>query len=156
MARNLTIEPENMAKNGNSSPELPSRVFVDADAFVAAANKKDPNHKKALRLGKLLAQAKVVKLTSDFAFGEAVTVVSQKVGHIQAVRMGYDIQGGATIVDSTQIHREKALEKFSKQTTKNARFTDMVNMVLMDELKIDTIFSFDEHYPKSGYKLLSV
>lgn len=155
MAKSLIMQPKSVRENGNSYSHLPKKIFVDADAFVAAANKKDPNHKKALRLGKILAQAKVVKLTSDFAFGEAVTVVSQKVGHIQAVRMGYDIQnGGATIVDSTQVHREKALEKFSKQTTKNARFTDMVNMVLMDELKIDTIFSFDEHYPKNGYKLL--
>lgn len=143
------------AGNGNNYSVLRSRIFIDADALVGIADKEDTNHKKAIKLAKLVAKRKISLITSNFALGEAITIVSQNVGHQKAVRMGYDIQKGRiVVVDVVQGQREKAMEKFSEQTTKNARFTDMVNMVLMDELKIDTIFSFDGHYPKNGYKLL--
>lgn len=131
------------------------KIFIDSDAIIAATNKRDKNHKQAIALLKSLAKSKTSLITSNFVFGEIVTVVSQKLGLSLAVRVGYDLQRGKVdIIDIGSEHREKALKKFSKQTTKNARFTDMINMVLMDELKIDTIFSFDEHYKKNGYKLL--
>jgi len=133
---------------------IPPKIFIDADAYVAIADNKDSNHKLAIIIAKILVKKNITTFTSNFAFGEAVTVVSQKVDLETASRMGYDIPKGVTIIDIDNLQREKALERFSKQTSKNTRFTDMVNMVLMDELGITTIFSFDKHYPQNGYKLL--
>jgi len=136
--------------------KIPNRIFIDADAFMAVVDTANTNHKKAIKVAKILHLRKASAFTSNFAFGEAVTVASQIVGLATAVRMGKDIQkGDYTIIDVTSEQRELALERFSKQASKNTRFTDMVNMVLMDELKIDIIFSFDSHYPKNGYKLLT-
>lgn len=133
---------------------IPPKIFIDADAYVAIANSQDANHKLAIIIAKILAKKNIAIFTSNFAFGEAVTVVSQKVALETASRMGYDIPKGVTIIDVNSLQREKALERFSQQTSKNTRFTDMVNMVLMDELGITTVFSFDKHYRKNGYKLL--
>lgn len=144
-----------MSNNKKRKQRFPSKIFVDADAFVAIANKEDPNHKIAVRIAKLLDEHRASLITSGFAFGEAVTVISQKVGLNEAVQAGLDISQGVAVIDTSSEHRERALQRFAMQTTKNARFTDVVNMVLMDELKTDTIFSFDEHYKKSGYKLLA-
>lgn len=51
------------------------------------------------------------------------------------------------------ILRDNALEIFKKQTSKNARFTDAVNMAIMESEGIDFIFSFDRDYLKNKFKL---
>ena len=136
---------------------MQNNIFVDADALVAISDINDSNHKKALELAALLKEEGLGLYISSFAFGEAVTVASQNVSLKKAVELGEDIQRGmCSIIEVNTKHIVKAFKMFSKQTSKNSRFTDMVNMVLMDELKIDTIFSFDNHYSKNGYKLLGI
>lgn len=131
-------------------------IFIDADAFVALLRKSDSNHKKALKLQKFIELQEAEVFTSSFALGEAITVISQEEGLIKAVEFGKRMfTGGVNILNATIVHQEKALRILAKQVSKNSRFTDMINIVLMDELKIDTIFSFDQHYPKNGYKLLN-
>lgn len=130
-------------------------IFIDADAFVALLRKNDSNHRAALRLQKIIALKKDDVFTSSFALGEAITVISQEEGIKKSVEFGKKmLSGGVIILDATNVHKEKALQLLAKQASKNSRFTDMINMVLMDELQIDTIFSFDQHYLKNGYKLL--
>lgn len=134
---------------------LPNKIFIDADAFVALSREDDANYKRALRIQKLIEKTSPQAFTSNFAFGEAVTIISQKSEVVLAIAFGREmLEGEIIIIDTSREHIEKALVKFSQQTSKNTRFTDMINMVLMDELRIDTIFSFDEHYSKNGYKLL--
>jgi len=141
-----------MAKN----PVMQSNIFIDADALVAISDISDSNHKKALKLAALLKEENLGLYISSFAFGEAVTVVSQNVNLKKAIELGKNIKRGmCLIIEANTKHIYTAFEMFSKQTSKNSRFTDMVNMVLMDELKIDTIFSFDKHYTQNGYKLLA-
>lgn len=133
-----------------------SKIFIDADAFVAIINFQDSNHKKAIKLICHIKKKNLKVLTSSFAVGEAITVISQKIGQKKAIAFGRKIyQGEIGILGPERVQQIKALEKFARQKSKNARFTDFVNMVLMDELEIKRIFSFDKHYPKSGYKLFS-
>lgn len=143
-------------RNVNRDPSLPAKAFIDADVFIAIANEVDANHELAFKLSKIIAEKHISLITSNFAFGEAITVVSQKIGLAKALKMATDIQNSTiSIIEVDRANREKALRKFALQSSKNTRFTDMINMVLMDELEIEVIFSFDEHYPKNGYKLLS-
>ena len=52
--------------------------------------------------------------------------------------------------------RKKALDIFKKQTSKNSRFTDCINMAIMKEKGLDTIFSFDEQYKKNKFKRFGI
>lgn len=136
---------------------MQNNIFVDADALVAISDANDSNYKRAVQLAAIIEEENLGLYISNFAFGEAVTVVSENVSLKKALELGRKIREGmCSIIDVNSEHLSKAFVKFSKQSSKNSRFTDMVNMVLMDELKIDTIFSFDKHYPKNGYKLLGV
>ena len=139
------------------SKKLPQvdRIFVDADAFVALLDKKDPSHRPAKKLNNQIEKANYTAFTSNFAIGEAITVISQNASHKLAIAFGEKVFANEIfIIDVNRRHQIAALKKFSTQKSKNARFTDFVNMVLMDELGIETIFSFDKHYQKGGYKLL--
>ena len=44
----------------------------------------------------------------------------------------------------------RAHEIFARQTSKNFRFSDAVNIALIKEHGIDAVFSFDNHYKQNG------
>lgn len=133
------------------------KIFIDADAFVALLDLDDPNHQKARRLNKYIERQRISGISSNFAICEAITVISQNVGHATAVNFGQKIfQNEVLIIETDRQQELEALQKFSQATSKNVRFTDFVNMVIMDRLHIDTIFSFDRHYSQAGFKLLSI
>lgn len=135
--------------------DAPNKIFVDADAIVSLAIVADKNHQKAVEINELIQRLKIKTYISNLAMGEAITVISQESGIEVATKVGEEIiNGGVIVIYTDREQSEKGLVRFSKQTSKNSRFTDVVNMIMMDELKIDTIFSFDKHYLKNGYKLL--
>lgn len=135
---------------------LLNNIFIDTDVVIALAVADDSNYSRSKKLQKIIDESKLKVFTSNFVIGEIITVLSQRIGVEFASKIGkHMMDGGITIINVSRDQMKKALKKFSEQTSKNSRFTDMINMVLMDELKIDTIFSFDKHYSKNGYKLLS-
>lgn len=147
---------ESMTKvNQPNETKIPSKIFIDADAFVALARKDDANHKVAVKIQGKIKSNKSQGYTSNFALGEAITIISQKSYVAFASNFAAEVLSGEIdVLEVSMLHIENALKKFSQKRSKNVRFTDMINMVFMDEFKIDTIFSFDKHYPKNGYNLL--
>lgn len=136
---------------------LKDKVFIDADAFVAIINSQDSNHKKAISLSNKIKRENIEIITSSHAVGEAITVVSQEAGLRKAVLFGRKIYKGEIIImDANRNQQRKALDLFSQAKSKNVRFTDYINMVFMDELGVDTIFSFDKHYQRAGYRLFEM
>lgn len=144
-----------MARN----PLMPgtNNIFIDADGMVANFDHLDSHHAKAIILSSYVRKTNIPLVTSNLAVGEAITVISQEAGLQKAISSGKELYyGNILIIDADRDQQLKALERFSHSTSKNVRFTDFVNMVIMDALHIDTIFSFDKHYLQAGYKLLSV
>lgn len=133
------------------------KLLIDADAFVALYNTSDINHKLALKIAKALSLAKIRLFTSDPAYGEVITVISQNIGHRDAVEFAEDIsKSNIGIVEIDGKLRQKGLSIFKKQTSKNARFTDCLNMAILKKENLAIIFSFDEHYKKNGFFRLGV
>ena len=127
------------------------RLFVDADAFVAIQNEKDANHINASMISKKVFSLKPQLVTSDPAFGEAITVISQKANHIKAVNFAEGVLASSVeIIEVDPALRKEGLEIFKKQTSKNARFTDCINMAILKREGLKEIFSFDSDYKKNG------
>ncbi len=134
-----------------------TKLLVDADAFVAINATQDPNHAKALMLSSLAHKMKISLLTSDPAFGEAITVTSQKVGLNKAIEFAEEILSSSIeIIEVDASLRREALEIFKKQKSKNSRFTDCVNMAILKEKDLDTIFSFDNQYKVNRFKRFGI
>lgn len=134
----------------------PKPRFVDSDVFVSLANKTDANHKWATEVSQVLAHRNIPFITSSYVFGEVVTVISQQLGHKTAMASGATIIQSIPIVDPDEDVRLRAFELFGKQTSKNVRFTDCINMTLMKDLDIKEIFSYDKHYKKNGFLRVGV
>lgn len=133
------------------------KLFVDADAFVALVRPDDSNYLKAKSLSEEISGLDVELITSDPAFGEAVTVISQKVGLREAIQFAEKIlRDQIEIIEVDSSLRRSGLDIFKKQTSKNSRFTDCINMAIMQERGLDTIFSFDIQYKKNKLKRFGI
>lgn len=133
------------------------KILVDADAFVALANPFDSNHEKAKLHRNEISETKFLLITSDPAFGEAITVISQKTDLQTAVQFAEEIlTSHVEIIEVDASLRRIALDILKKQTSKNSRFTDCINMAIMNEKGIDTIFSFDMQYKKNGFRRFGI
>jgi len=137
-------------------PEERSKLFIDTDAFVALVDSHDAHHNEAGILNEVIEKSHTEAFTSNFTLGESITVISQNVGHPQAVAFADTLlKSNIMIIDTLRHHAITALHRFSKAKSKNVRFTDFVNIILMEELGISTIFSFDRHYRQAGFTLLT-
>lgn len=132
-------------------------LLVDADAFVALSDPIDPSHKKAVEYKNKINTQKFSLITSDPAFGEALTVLSQNIELQTAIYFAEEVlKGDIEIIEVDASLRRKALDIFKKQTSKNSRFTDCINMAIMKEKGLDTIFSFDIQYKKNRFKRFGI
>jgi predicted nucleic acid-binding protein len=134
-----------------------SKILIDTDAFVSLASASDSGHGWAERVRGKLMQGEYLFFLTNFSYGEALTVISQRVGHKIAVRVAEEIDGGEyVLVEVDKKLRMKGLQWFGQQTSKNVSFTDCINMALMKQLKINQVFSRDVHYKKNGFLRLGL
>lgn len=132
-------------------------ILIDADAFVALNYLDDPSHNRAVALSQELKDLNISLITSDPAFGEAITVISQRGGLDLAIAFAEDIlSGDIEIIEVDSSLRRKALDIFKKQTSKNSRFTDCVNMAILKERGLQTIFSFDIQYKRNKFQRFGI
>jgi predicted nucleic acid-binding protein len=137
---------------------LAQTILVDTDAFVALAREDDSNHTRALDTIHRLKEEKAQLFTSNYVFSEAVTVISQRVGHEDAlnfIQLMRSPLSPFTIQRVNEEVEELAIEVFERQTSKNTSFVDCTNMALMDYFRVDRVFSFDVAYRKNGYHLVN-
>lgn len=133
------------------------KLFVDADAFVAIHSGTDSNYQRAIEYLTQIKAADYHLITSDPAFGEAITIISQKEGLEKAVTFAEStLNSDLGIIEVDFVLRRKALDIFKKQTSKNSRFTDCVNMAIMNERNLNTIFSFDIQYKQNKFKRFGI
>ncbi|MDP3733054.1 MAG: PIN domain-containing protein, partial [Candidatus Daviesbacteria bacterium] len=94
------------------------RLLVDADAFVALVRPDDSNYLRAKNFSNEINALGFELVTSDPAFGEAVTVISQKQGLEEAISFAERVlQDPIEIVEVDASLRRKALDIFKKQTS---------------------------------------
>ena len=105
---------------------FPDQLFVDADALVALADQKDIHHARSMQIQQRIDRQHIRLFTSQFAVGEAITVISQKGGlHLASISGATILSGNITIQHTTHHHMEQALKRLAKQTSKNSRFTEL-------------------------------
>ncbi|MCD6114521.1 MAG: type II toxin-antitoxin system VapC family toxin [Thermoprotei archaeon] len=125
-------------------------IFIDTGVFVAARNRSDINHERAVELLRKALKGEYGRLyTSDYVFDEAVTVALVRTG---SPRIALDI--GNFILSSRKlkiIHVNKTIFKeawniFTKYSQKGLSFTDATSIAVMKLYRINYVMSFDKHF----------
>lgn len=145
---------ESQALLEQGETKYPDPILVDTDAIVALLNEQDANHRKALEVVNFLVRNSLLFVISNHVFGESLTVVSKKVGHKEAVDYLHQVKGGLfEILRINEKLEDLAYNIFADQSSKNVSFIDCTNMAVLIRYRWNTIFSFDQVYPKNGFKL---
>jgi len=125
-------------------------VFIDTGVFVAARNRSDVNHGRAVELLREALQGRYGALyTSDYVFSEAVTVALVRTGRPEvAVDVGRFIMSSKRlkILHVDRAAFMKAWGLFNKYVSRGLSFTDATSMALMERYNIGWIMSFDRHF----------
>ncbi len=125
-------------------------VFIDTGIFVAARNKSDINHKRAVNLLKSALRGEYGNLyTSDYVFDEAVTVALIRTNKPEiAIDIGKFIPSSRKlqILFVDRVIFVEAWRIFNRYIDKRLSFTDATSIALIKRYNIDYIMSFDKHF----------
>lgn len=135
------------------------KVFVDTGPLRALVVPKDQGRERTLEIIENLGKQRVEMLTSDYIMDEVFT------GLLNDIRAGYrrikefnQLVLKQKLLKIEWIDRQRWLRTkrlFLKVARdKSWSFTDCTSYVVIKELKIKQIFTFDEHFKQMGFELL--
>lgn len=126
-----------------------SPIFIDTSAWYAYVDKSDADHTAAVKLVKNLDRPLI---TSNYIFDEILTLSKVKIGYHVAINLGQKLwnQEVATLIRVTEKDESRAWDIFVQYEDKGFSFTDCTSFAIMERLKINTAFAFDDHFIQFG------
>jgi len=126
-----------------------SPILIDTSAWYAYIDKSDADHDAAVNLVRGLNRPLI---TTNYIFDEILTLVKIRIGSHIAINFGRKLwnQEVATLIRVIEEDELKAWEIFVEYEDKGFSFTDCTSFAIMDRLKIDTAFAFDDHFIQYG------
>lgn len=136
---------------------MSSNIIGDSSAFFSLVIKKDQNHSNATTTIREIIDKKDSVIVPGEAFTELVNILGKKVNHAVAIKTGRMIlqKPELTIIETTDVIRKNAFEKFIKQP-ESVSFTDCLVMAFADFYETKEIFGFDEAFRKNGYTRIGI
>jgi len=132
-------------------------AVADADALIALALEKDPHHHQAIAISTTLLEQHADIVFPVTVFPEAITSLIRAANQPQKAHLlNRQFQQGAFHVayldDEIML---RASQIFASAHSKQNTFFDAIVAATAEKLHADSIFSFDQWYPKLGYVLAS-
>lgn len=127
------------------------KLFFDTSAVYAYINRKDPDHEKVKGL---ITGYKDKLVITNYIFDEVITLVSSRIGHETAVRIGEILRHSPqieTVWISSSDERD-AWKLFADRKDKDYSFTDCTSFVVMRRLGIAKCLALDSHFTQEGFE----
>jgi predicted nucleic acid-binding protein len=127
-------------------------IFVDTGAWYALVDKKDPDHSAAAVFFK---NNKIPLMTTNFIFDEIVTLLRRRLGWSIASNFGTRMKDSrlTTLLAVRRENEERAWEIFLKFKDQDFSYTDCTSFAVMEALKVDAAFSFDQHFLTMNFQV---
>src|SRR3990172_6375411 len=131
------------------------RLFVDTSAWLALNDRNDQYYSRAAAKSTDIKRHRIELITSEYIIDESITLIRYRVSHKAAVIFGDSLLNSSIvkIIDVKGEDRIKAWEMFKKYEDKELSFTDCISFVLMENLKLNKTFTFDEHFKQLGFEI---
>lgn len=130
-------------------------VFVDSSAFKAITDIKDDFYPQAARLWEKLSQQNSQLVTSNYILDETFTLLRLKCNLGTALNFKQRLVKGSPILKIVRVtidDEARAWPWFENNWSKLS-FTDCVSFAMMKRLGIKTVFCFDYHFARAGFKI---
>lgn len=128
---------------------------ADADALIALALEKDPNHHQAVRISTMLLERGITVIFPVTVFPEAITSLKRAASQPEKAHLiNEQLKQGVFHIDYIdEAIIQRASQIFDQAKSKQNTFFDAIVAATAEKLGAESIFSFDDWYPKLGYKL---
>ena len=124
-------------------------LYVDTSAWLAYANRSDPDHSK-IRQALQSFQGRLV--TSNFVFDETVTLSCLRLGHAVATRVG-EVLLDPTLVDLIGVtpgDEAVAWSLFLHRSAQGYSYTDCTSLVVLKRLGLRRVAALGEVFRREG------
>jgi predicted nucleic acid-binding protein len=131
-------------------------VFLDTGYIIALEAADDQYHKAALKHWQSLSSSLPEIVTTSYILDEVVTFFNSRNQHAKAVELGKRLISSSSV---QLIHVNESLffeawQYFEQFSDKSYSLTDCISFVLMEQLKIRTALTFDNHFVQAGFERL--
>jgi len=130
-------------------------IFVDTSFWAAVRNRRDDHHPGAVSLLQRYGSEPFV--TTNHVRGETWTLLRRRVGHASAVDFLNGIQRSprVQIVFFGPDIEEDAVRWLRRHDERAYSFVDATSFLVMRDLKIADVLSFDSDFSAVGFRQLS-
>jgi len=130
------------------------RVFIDTGAFVALAERRDPDHDRACAAWESMTRSRARLCTSVLVVAETFPFIDRRGSREAALRWRASLSTGPTIemLDCTASHIERAWSWLDRREFHKLGIVDACSFVLMQERKLRVAFAFDSHFAIAGFR----
>ncbi|MBI4065203.1 PIN domain-containing protein [Candidatus Gottesmanbacteria bacterium] len=133
-----------------------TNIFIDTGAFVALLRQGDKDHQQAREVLLKIEAQKIRTILTDYVIDETYTALLSKEGYRLAMEFDRNLTLGKwsieRITEQRFVKAQEVLRRYNRD--KKWSFTDCTSYVVMKELKIKTVFTFDRNFEQMGFKTL--
>lgn len=129
-------------------------VYVDTSAMLAILHAEDTNHAKAIETWLNLAQGEIDLVCNNYVLVEAFSLLQRRYGLEKARALQERI---APLLDIDWLDEDLHSDAVNSLLTANRRqlsLVDCSSFATMRRLRIESVFTFDEHFKEQGFKVM--
>jgi len=133
-----------------------SHFFLDTSYLIALELANDQNHFRAKEHWNHLDRQFLQLTTTSYVFNEIVTFLNSRNFHSKAIEIGDNLLN-SSIINLIPIDQRlflSAWQYFVKHPDKSYSLTDCASFVVMNQLKISYVLTFDNHFRQAGFTKL--
>lgn len=134
---------------------MENSIFIDTGAYLGHFNKRDTYHEPAAHIWYTLRAQMPSLITTNHVLDELATLLARRTSYeFSAMKIQEIYQSDTDITRPSEEEELKALTYFKKYADHKISFTDCLSFVVMKNLSIKQVFTFDQHFKYAGFDVI--
>lgn len=131
------------------------KLFVDTSGLFAAIDRSDIQHSDAKATLERLLREKVEMHTTSYVLLEMLALLQARIGLPAAIAFEQDMKPILRIIWMTDVLHQRAFQRLVTKQQRKLSLVDCASFVVMEELELTSVFGYDTHFAKEGFRLVN-
>ncbi len=129
-------------------------IYVDTSALLAILDQDDDYHEKAEKYWLGLLEKDEGLLTNNYVLVESIAIIQNRVGLKTVRRMISELLPVIEVDWLGPEQHEAAINNVLTANRRNLSLVDCASFETMRRLRIETVFTFDDHFKEQGFTVI--